>query len=372
MKARPAFTLIELVLAMAGTTLLLLGVTSTIIVASRAAYNPEQPQSALARSRSIAQTIADDLAQATSLVRGTSNLVEFTVADRDDDGSDDTIRYEWSGTLGDGIYRSINGDPTLLATDIASLSFTYSTTSENATVVGDPAEGPEQLLYDFEDAALSNVPISTTSWLAMTFAPTLPSDATAWSITRLSFEAKQDGAATGTLTIKFRSSLSVLTSLLGTAIDVNESSLPVNYGWTTVPVSGVTGLSPSASISISFETASQAANSARLWYCDSCEADAVAYRSASSTAGSTWTSYSDGALNIRVYGTVRRPARTPTTLTRLATVGVSVTSFDSSQSAAQASASVSARPIVASGVLSAAFPPAGAEHADRALAVRDP
>lgn len=369
MKARPAFTLLELVLAMAGTTLLLLGITSTIIVASRAAYNPEQPQSALARSRSIAQTIADDLAQATSVVRGTSTTVEFTVADRDDDGDDDTIRYEWSGAPGDGIYRSVNGDPTLLATSIASLRFTYTTTSENATVIGDPVEGAEQLLYDFEDATLSNVPISTTSWLAQTIAPTLPSDATAWSITRLSFEATQDGAATGTLTIKFRGSLSVASSLLGAAISVNESSLPTSYGWTTVPVSGVAGLSPSASVSISFESVLALSNSARMRYCDGCEGHAVAYRSSSSTAGGTWTSYNDGALNLRVYGTVTRPARTPTTLTRLATVGVSVTSFDSTQSAAQASASVSARPIVASGVLSAAFPPAGA---DRALAMRVP
>ncbi len=372
MKARPAFTLLELVLAMAGTTLLLLGVTSTIIVASRAAYDPEQPQSALARSRSIAQTIADDLAQATSVVKGASTAVEFTVADRDADGDEDTIRYEWSGAPGDGIYRSVNGDPTLLATSIASLKFTYTTTSEDATVIGDPVQGAEQLLYDFEDAALSNVPISTTSWLAQTIAPTLPSDATAWSITRLSFEAKQDGVATGTLTIKFRSSLSVLTSLLGTAIDVNETDLPASYGWITVPVSGVAGLSPSASVSISFETVTALSNSARMRYCDGCEGHAVAYRSSSSTAGGTWTSYNDGALNLRVYGRVTRPARTPTTLTRLASVGVSVTSFDSSQSAAQATASVSARPIAASGVLSAAFPPAGAEHADRTLAMRDP
>lgn len=360
MKTRHAFTLVELILAMAGTSLLLLGVTSAIVVASRSAYDPKQPQTALARSRSVAQLIADDLAQATSIVEGTATAVEFTVADRDDDGTEETLRYEWSGTAGDGIYRSINGDSALLASDIASLGFTYTTTTEDATVVGAAAEGAEQLLYAFEDANLSNVPISTTSWLAMTIAPTLPSDATAWSVTRVEFEAKQDSAATGTLLIKLRNSLSVLTSLLGSTITVNESSLPTSYGWTSVPVSGVTGLSPSASISISFETVSLLANSARMRYCDSCEAHAVAFRSASSTAGSTWTTYVDGALNIRVYGKVTRPARTPTTLTRLVSTGVSIVSYDASRTAGRATASVAARPIVPSGAIAvgAIAPPA--------------
>lgn len=350
MKTRSAFTLVELVLAMAGTSLLLLGVTSAIVVASRSAYDPEQPQTALARSRSVAQLIADDLAQATSIVEGTATAVEFTVADRDDDGTEETLRYEWSGTAGDGVYRSVNGDSALLASDIASLGFTYTTTTEDATVVGAAAQGAEQLLYAFEDANSSNAPISTTSWLAMTIAPTLPSDATAWSVTRIEFEAKQDSAATGTLLIKLRSSLFVPASLLGSTITINESSLPASYGWTSVPVSGVTGLSPSASISISFEAVSLLANSARMQYCDSCEAHPVAYRSASSTAGSTWTMYVDGALNLKVYGKVTRPARTQTTLTRLVSTGVSIVSYDASRTAGRATASVVARPIVPSGV----------------------
>lgn len=351
MKTRHAFTLVELVLAMAGTSLLLLGISSAIIVASRSAYDPEQPQTALARSRFVAQLIADDLAQATSIVEGSATAVEFTVADRDDDGVEETLRYEWSGTVGDGLYRSMNGDSALLASDIASLGFTYTTTTENASVIGSAAEGAEQLLYAFEDANLSNVPISTTSWLAMTIAPTLPSDATAWSVTRIEFEAKQDFAATGTLLIKVRNSLSLLTSLLGPAISVNESDLPAAYGWTSVPVSGVTGISPSSSVSISFETVSLLANSARMRYCDSCEAHAVAYRSASSSAGATWTNYNDGALNLRVYGKVTRPARTPTTFTRLVSTGVCVVSYDTSRTAGRATASIAARPIIPSGAI---------------------
>ena len=351
MKTRHAFTLVELVLAMAATSLLLLGISSAIIVASRSAYDPKQPQTALARSRCVAQLIADDLAQATSIVEGSATAVEFKVADRDDDGVEETLRYEWSGLAGDGVFRSINGDSALLASDIASLAFIYSTTTENATVVGSAAEGAEQLLYAFEDANLSNVPISTTSWLAMTIAPTLPSDATAWSVTRIEFEAKQDAAATGTLLIKLRNSLSVLTSLLGSAISVNESDLPAAYGWTSVPVSGVTGISPSSSVSISFEAVSLLANSARMRYCDACEAHAVAYRSASSSSGLTWTNYVDGALNLRVYGKVTRPARTPTTFTRLVSTGVSIVSYDTSRTAGRATASVAARPIVPSGAI---------------------
>ncbi len=351
MKTRSAFTLVELVLALAGTSLLLLGISSSIVVASRAAYDAEQPQTALARSRSVARLIADDLAQATSIVEGSTTAVEFTVADRDDDGAEETLRYEWSGTVGDAVYRSINGDSSPLAPDIASLAFTYNTTTESATVVGNAAEGAEQLLYAFEDANLSNVPISTTSWLAMTIAPTLPSDATAWSVTRIEFEAKQDVAATGTLLIKVRNSLSVLTSLLGSTITVNESDLPTVYGWTSVPVSGVTGISPSSSVSISFEAISLLANSARMRYCDACEAHPVAFRSASSTAGSTWTTYVDGALNLRVYGKVTRPARTPTTFTRLVNATVSIVSYDTSRPAGRSTASIAARPVVPAGTL---------------------
>lgn len=345
MTTRPAFTLIELVLALATTSLLLLGVSSAIVVASRSTYDPENDQASLARSRSVARQIADDLAQATSLIEGTATTVEFTVADRDDDAVQETIRYEWSGTKGDSIYRTINGDSAALATDIASLALAYTTTTEEAIVTGDPAEGAEELLYAFEDATLSNVPISSTSWLAMTIAPTLPADATAWSVTRLEFEAKSDGAATDTLTIKVRSSLSVLTSLLGSAITVNESTLPSSYGWTSVAVAGVTGLSPSASVSISFENASLVA-AARMRYGDACEAHPAAYRSASSTLGVAWTTYDDGALNLRAYGKVTRPAQTLSTLTRLVDARVSIVSHDSSRTAGRADATFAARPII--------------------------
>ncbi len=343
MKTRHAFTLVELVLAMACTSLLLLGISSAIVVASRSAFDPRQPQAALARSRSVAQLIADDLAQATSIVEGTATAIEFTVADRDDDGAEETIRYEWSGTVGDGIFRSFNTDSALLAGDIASLALTYTTTLEEATVIGDPAEGAEQLLYAYEDANLSNVPISSTSWLAMTILPTLPSDATAWSVTRLCFEAKQDGAATGTLTIKIKDWVDSGSWLWKTTIA--ESTLPSSYGWTTVPVSGVSGLTTSYLIAITFENAASAA-AARMKYCDACEAYVNVHRSSTSTAWTNESYYADGALNLKVYGTITRPARIPSTITRVIDAKVAIVSYDASRSAGQASASIAARPIL--------------------------
>lgn len=347
MSPRRAYTLIELVLAMASTSILLLGVSSAIIVASRAAYDPTQPQAALARSRSVAQQIADELAQATSVPTRTATAVEFTVADRDSDGSPDTIRYDWSGTIGDGIYRSFNGESALFAPGIASLAITYDTVTESANVKGVSTQGPEQLLYSFEDATQSSIAITTTSWLAQTIAPVLPSDATAWSITRVSFQAKQDGAATGTLIIKLRSSLAVLTSLLGGAgTTVNESALPLNYDWVTIPVSNITGLGPTDSVSISIETTSLLSSSGKVQYCDGCEGHPIAARWYSSNAGASWSLYVDGALNLKVYGTITRPARDPSTLTRLVSARVAVTSYKASLAGGEATANLVARPVL--------------------------
>src|SRR5262245_33250835 len=105
---RRGHTLMELVAAMVASGFLLAGMTSVMYLARQVAYTPSD---ALRRSQSadIVGQICDELRYATVIVQQSSRILEFVVADRNADGTAEKIRYEWSGTVGDPLRKTING-----------------------------------------------------------------------------------------------------------------------------------------------------------------------------------------------------------------------------------------------------------------------
>ncbi len=106
-RRRPAYTLVELVVAVAVTGILLAGMGSAIFVASRASDSGTVPSNTVEGSRAVAE-IAAELREATSFSERTATSVAFTVADRNSDAAPETIRYGWSGTPGDPLTRQYN------------------------------------------------------------------------------------------------------------------------------------------------------------------------------------------------------------------------------------------------------------------------
>jgi hypothetical protein len=145
-------TLVELVLSIAVSAVLMGAMTSAIVLASRAMPNEESPLTAASDGYYAAEQIADELFCTMSFTERSATVVEFTVADRNNDSNPETIRYAWSGTPGDPLTRKYNVNlPVDVVDDVREFALTYGlgtlseTHTETVTVWG-----AEQLLASFD------------------------------------------------------------------------------------------------------------------------------------------------------------------------------------------------------------------------------
>jgi len=105
---RRGFTLVEMVLSMAVMTVLLGGISSAMILASRAVPDLETPLKAKTDGYHAADGLASELFAAQTITSRFATVVEFTVADRNADAIAETIRYAWSGIYGQPLTRRYN------------------------------------------------------------------------------------------------------------------------------------------------------------------------------------------------------------------------------------------------------------------------
>ena len=104
---RSGYTLVELVASLAATSILLAGMGSVVYVAARSTDESTMPAMRIQTS-AASHDVLSDLQYAVSFQERSTAAVQFKVADRDGDGSPDTIRYAWSGTPGDPLTRQYN------------------------------------------------------------------------------------------------------------------------------------------------------------------------------------------------------------------------------------------------------------------------
>lgn len=159
MTLRRGYTLIELLVATASASVLMIGLSSALYVSSRAL---ETDEGATLVRNSADMALSRVLAEVAEAIRFTtldSTTLEFTVPDRDADGQFETLRYGWSGIAGDPLMRSLNGGTDIpMIRDVQSLDFvklTQTLTALDVTIVPPP---PWPVLESFSSAKLdSNV-----------------------------------------------------------------------------------------------------------------------------------------------------------------------------------------------------------------------
>ena len=105
---RRGFTLVEMVLSMAVMTVLLGGIASAMILASRALPDLETPLKSRADGYHAADGLASELYAAQTITFRSATVVEFTVEDRNADAIAETIRYDWNGVAGQPLTRQYN------------------------------------------------------------------------------------------------------------------------------------------------------------------------------------------------------------------------------------------------------------------------
>lgn len=123
--ARDGFTLVEMSVSLAITSVLVVGLASAIIVSSRSLEVASGDARNETNVEQVLQQICDELRIATMLFEVKPGTVAFQVPDRDGDLTPEIIAYNWSGKAGDALYRTYNnGSPAVVASGVHELDFT--------------------------------------------------------------------------------------------------------------------------------------------------------------------------------------------------------------------------------------------------------
>lgn len=208
---RRAFTLVELTLGLAVTTLLLGGLASAMVLASRALpQNDSVPIATLNASRCV-EDLAGELFSAEAFTERTATSVEFTVPDRNADAIPETIRYSWSGSPGDSLMREYNGVGSTAIAGVSDFALNYHL--KTVAAEGDPLPGEV-----VSSVPVTNIPlevaapeqefvVSTGTWCGMYISPDpalLPPNTIRWKIDRLFFRAKKTGSPSGMTAVQLQ------------------------------------------------------------------------------------------------------------------------------------------------------------------------
>lgn len=330
------FTLTELMVAMVASAVLLVGMMSAILVASRATEPNQLPSDTIEASRALVDLSAD-LQFATEFFARTATTVEFYVLDRDNDGVPEFIRYEWSETPGDPLQRTYNGGPAVPVLDaVFQFALTYDlTTIEEEQFL---TESSEVLLSSHTTSAAQEDHLITSSdWIGQYFQPSLPADATSWKVTRLNFRAKAQGQSIGVTMVQLRTPTadylpgnSVLEQL-----PMYENTLAGSYTWAEFAFSNVTGLSPGAGLCLVLEWVSDAP-SARI-----VSSGNATGRLLTTDGGSSWSSTNSSAMQHNVFGTYTSPGSVQVvTRTFVTRVGINLRTGDDVRSGVETSVRV--------------------------------
>lgn len=109
MEVAYGFTLIELLIAAALTALLVGGLASALFISSKTLTADGPASSDANRAGLVLGQVSRDLRHALRFSERTATAASFAVPDRTGDGKPETIRYSWSGTIGDPLMYQYNG-----------------------------------------------------------------------------------------------------------------------------------------------------------------------------------------------------------------------------------------------------------------------
>jgi hypothetical protein len=244
---------------------------SALLIANRATDTATGPAAQTTDARLALERITADLNDATALAEQTNSTVAFTVADRDSDDNEDTIRYAWSAVPGEPLTRQQNSSPaTPVIENVRQFELRY---LARALVTIPPEETPETVLASHGLASpmgsQKDFSVDQSHWCAQWLIPSMPVNALSWKLTRVQVPLKRENAARS-LQIECRTAdvRQTPTAQILEACAVSSDSLPDAYAWREVSFSSVSGLDPAQGICLVITQASDTTG-ARVWYHES-------------------------------------------------------------------------------------------------------
>ena len=248
--SRKGYTLLELIISIGASSILVMGLGSSLYLAGQAVAPSETLQTTL-NATEVLHNITDDVQNAIYLSEHSDKVIEFVVRDMDGDNSPDVVRYEWSGTPGDPLIKKFNyGSPVEVVEAVENFELKYNTRSTIEDFPPSLISSEEQLLGGFSITAYSSsrtLVVSSGNWPGFYFEPSLPASAEGWTVSKVRLGLSQDDAAdNGAFDLQMRTATGshLPTSNVLEQVRVYEAELPSTIGTKEYAFSTIQGLLP--------------------------------------------------------------------------------------------------------------------------------
>jgi type II secretory pathway pseudopilin PulG len=349
---RAGFTLIEISVGLIASSFLLMGLGSSIFLATQANRVDIGPFRSASQGAGVIDEVTRELSYATTVRSVTPGRnIEVEVPDRTGDGAADVVRYQWSGTAGDPLQRLMNGGAA--KTVIPGLqSFGLTTTSRTVTekAIGTvTGTSGEVRWYEKASALLTGTfSISPNEGVGCDFIPQAPDGALTWSITKVEVYCQSNSTTSGVMKVRvWTADSNRRPDTLLAQTTLNESSLNTSMSWTPIAFSPAPTLAITqrGCITIQYQSGLNIVMQLR---CDEFTFPPY-WRMTTTDGGATWSQQSDKALYMRVYGKYTYPAAGIVDVSRtfMTTVGLEAQAGTSATSRMRGSARVRNLPAVA-------------------------
>lgn len=172
----------ELVVSLAISSVVLLGVVSLLSLSTRAVPPPGGVQEVSVEAADLLARLGTDLSTAMQITEATATAITLVVPDRNADTADETIRYSWSGVASEPVLRTVNaGTPAEMLSGTTGFALAYGTQPVGAWTTQTRATGAEAVVQSTL-AYAKGTRNPGGDWLAQVIDPTLPSNAVAWTL----------------------------------------------------------------------------------------------------------------------------------------------------------------------------------------------
>ena len=331
LRPRKAYTMVELMVSIAASSILMVGMASTMYISFRM-VDPDTSVNAVLDASDTTLTLTDELRYAIFITERSDTMIQFVVPDQTGDSINDVIRYEWSGTEGDDLMRTFNhGTAESAIEDVYAFALTYDTqTTTESIPIG--KEDAERLLIEYMGSSLLvDWDILPAEWVGQyfhpdDFSPPLPANAISWRVTKVELMAMQGGNSDGTAAVELRPATGskTPTSTVLEAVLMTEATLNSPFQLESFAFSNNGNHLPNQGLCLVVRFDSGTDEACRIEYD---EYDDVG-RVLTLDTGATWSvAQYDDSLRYKVHGKVTVPD-TPLTISRsyLTGVGISILS----------------------------------------------
>lgn len=302
-----------MVVSLAIVSIIMGAMGSIIVLATRALPTGKAYDDLLVNGADALERLASELAYATAITEAGATAITFIALDRDSDGSDETIRYAWSGTVGDPLVRTYNGTPANLVDNVQSLGIGYASETGTRDEETGGGEGPEQTLHAYQGAPNSSEMIKPGWVLGEAFTPSVPIGTISWSVTKVAIHGEQWNGADGTVVVQIQEAAADHTPS-GVVLwerTVDEAELSETAAWFEMLVGGVVGLEPGQQLCLVISNGS-GKKPGKFSVATGIAAMPGAYMLYSNDGGASWDVQSSSAMLHRVDGTVTTAPGTET------------------------------------------------------------